>query len=101
MRAQWAEIIGSWLGEGFTFLMGFTAAIGDLLGLGKALGIPPGDAIGLFDHFNPWSFTGARAKRMASGDYRARPRGSWRWRARTRGSCRRKSIAPTSHCSSS
>jgi 3-hydroxyisobutyrate dehydrogenase len=54
---------------GNTFLMGFTAAIGDLIGLGKALGIAPSEAIGLFDHFNPGALTGARAKRMASGDY--------------------------------
>ncbi len=56
---------------GNTFLMGFTAAIADLLGLGKALGVAPAEAIALFDHFNPGSFTAARAKRMASGDYRA------------------------------
>jgi 3-hydroxyisobutyrate dehydrogenase len=54
---------------GNTFLMGFTAAIGDLIGLGTALGFAPADAISLFDHFNPGSFTAARAKRMASGDY--------------------------------
>jgi 3-hydroxyisobutyrate dehydrogenase len=56
---------------GNTFLMGFTAAIGDLIGLGKALGVSPAEAIGLFDHFNPGSATTARAKRMASGDYRS------------------------------
>jgi 3-hydroxyisobutyrate dehydrogenase len=54
---------------GNTFLMGFTAAIGDLIGLGKALGVAPGDAISLFEHFNPGTSTTARAKRMASGDY--------------------------------
>lgn len=56
---------------GNTFLMGFTAAIGDLIGLGKALGVSPGEAIALFDHFNPGALTAARAKRMASGDYSA------------------------------
>jgi 3-hydroxyisobutyrate dehydrogenase len=56
---------------GNTFLMGFTAAIGDLIGLGKALGVTPAEAISLFDHFNPGSSTMARAKRMASGDYSA------------------------------
>ncbi len=54
---------------GNTFLMGFTAAIGDLIGLGKALGIAPAEAISLFEHFNPGAFTGARARRMASGEY--------------------------------
>jgi 3-hydroxyisobutyrate dehydrogenase len=54
---------------GNTFLMGFTAAIADLVGLGKALGIAPGEAIALFDHFNPGALTAARAKRMASGAY--------------------------------
>jgi 3-hydroxyisobutyrate dehydrogenase len=54
---------------GNTFLMGFTAAIGDLLGVAKAVGIAPKDAISLFDHFNPGSFTAARAKRMAAGEF--------------------------------
>ncbi|MFT3694971.1 MAG: NAD(P)-dependent oxidoreductase [Kofleriaceae bacterium] len=54
---------------GNTFLMGFTAAIGDLIGLGKALGFSATEAIALFDHFNPGSTVGARAKRMAGGDY--------------------------------
>jgi 3-hydroxyisobutyrate dehydrogenase len=59
---------------GNTFLMGFTAAVGDLIGLGKALGFPAEDAVKLFDHFNPGTTVGARAKRMASGNY-AQP--SW------------------------
>lgn len=54
---------------GNTFLMGFTAAVGDLIGLGKALGFTASEAIALFDHFNPGATVGARAKRMASGDY--------------------------------
>lgn len=54
---------------GNTFLMGFTAAVGDLIGLGKALGFAAEDAIQLFEHFNPGSTVGARAKRMARGDY--------------------------------
>jgi 3-hydroxyisobutyrate dehydrogenase len=53
---------------GNTFLMGFTAAIGDLIGVAKAVGIPPHEAIKLFDHFNPGTFTAARAKRMATGE---------------------------------
>jgi 3-hydroxyisobutyrate dehydrogenase len=59
---------------GNTFLMGFTAAVGDLIGLGKALGFPAEDAVQLFDHFNPGTTIGARAKRMAFGSY-AQP--SW------------------------
>lgn len=59
---------------GNTFLMGFTAAIGDLIGLGKALGFSAAKAITLFEHFNPGAMTGQRSKRMASGDY-AQP--SW------------------------
>jgi 3-hydroxyisobutyrate dehydrogenase len=54
---------------GNTFLMGFTAAVGDLIGVGKALGFAAEDAIELFDHFNPGTTVGARAKRMASGEY--------------------------------
>jgi 3-hydroxyisobutyrate dehydrogenase len=54
---------------GNTFLMGFTAAIGDLLGVAKAVGMTPAQAITLFDHFNPGSFSAARAKRMATGEF--------------------------------
>ncbi|HEY3806495.1 MAG TPA: NAD(P)-binding domain-containing protein [Kofleriaceae bacterium] len=54
---------------GNTFLMGFTAAIGDLLGLAKALEIPSAQAIGLFEHFNPAQYITMRSKRMASGNY--------------------------------
>src|SRR3569832_2456392 len=52
---------------GNTFLMGFTAAIGDLLGLGKALGFSAAEALTLFEHFNPGAMPGQRSKRMASG----------------------------------
>jgi 3-hydroxyisobutyrate dehydrogenase len=54
---------------GNTFLMGFTAAIGDLLGLGKALGFAPAEALSLFEHFNPGTGTLARARRMAAADH--------------------------------
>ncbi|HUR27097.1 MAG TPA: NAD(P)-dependent oxidoreductase [Planctomycetota bacterium] len=54
---------------GNTFLMGFTAAIADMIGLGKAMNVSPADAISLFDHFNPGAIIGARAKRIASGEY--------------------------------
>ncbi|HVK75711.1 MAG TPA: hypothetical protein VM734_20415 [Kofleriaceae bacterium] len=50
--------------------MGYTAAIADLIGLGRALDIEPAAAISLFDHFNPGAFTAARARRLASGDYK-------------------------------
>jgi 3-hydroxyisobutyrate dehydrogenase len=56
---------------GNTFLMGFTAAIADLIGLGTALGVSPAEAISLFEHFNPGTSTTARAKRMASGEFGA------------------------------
>ncbi|HEY0254955.1 MAG TPA: NAD(P)-dependent oxidoreductase [Kofleriaceae bacterium] len=54
---------------GNTFLMGFTAAVGDMIGLGKALGFAAMESIALFDHFNPGTTVAARAKRMASGNY--------------------------------
>jgi 3-hydroxyisobutyrate dehydrogenase len=59
---------------GNTFLMAFTAGIADMLGLAKACGIAPEAAAGLFEHFNPGSFTQARARRMAAGEF-AQP--SW------------------------
>ena len=54
---------------GNTFLMAFTAGIGEMLGLAKALGVTPDQALTLFEHFNPGSSVAARGKRMASGDY--------------------------------
>lgn len=54
---------------GNTFLMGFTAAIGDLLGLGKALGFTPQEASSLLEHFNPGTSTLARAQRMVAARY--------------------------------
>ncbi len=54
---------------GNTFLMAFTAGIGDMLGLAKACGVTADEAVGLFEHFNPATFTLPRARRMASGDF--------------------------------
>ena len=59
---------------GNTFLMGFTAAIGDMLGLGKALGIDPMQAVSLFEQFNPGAMAPQRGKRMAQGEFN---RPSW------------------------
>ncbi|HEY1584767.1 MAG TPA: NAD(P)-binding domain-containing protein, partial [Polyangia bacterium] len=59
---------------GNTFLMAFTAGIGDMLGLGKACGIAADEAVALFEHFNPGTFTLPRARRMAGGEF-AQP--SW------------------------
>lgn len=59
---------------GNTFLMAFTAGIGDMLGLAKACGIAADEAAGLFEHFNPGTFTLPRARRMAGGEF-AKP--SW------------------------
>jgi len=59
---------------GNTFLMAFTAGIGDMLGLAKACGIAADEAVGLFEHFNPGTFTLPRARRMAGGEF-AQP--SW------------------------
>jgi 3-hydroxyisobutyrate dehydrogenase len=56
---------------GNTFLMGFTAAIADMLGLGKALGFSVEEAQSLFSHFNPGTTIAARAKRVGSGKYDA------------------------------
>ena len=49
---------------GNLFLMAFTTGIADMLGLAKALHIPPVDAISLFDHFNPATTIAGRAKKM-------------------------------------
>src|SRR6185503_6421012 len=56
---------------GNTFLMGFTAAISDMIGLGKALGLSATEATSLFEHFNPGAMTAQRAKTMTSGKFDA------------------------------
>ena len=49
---------------GNLFLMAFTAGIADMLGLAKALGVPAAEAVTLFEHFNPATTIGGRAKKM-------------------------------------
>jgi 3-hydroxyisobutyrate dehydrogenase len=57
---------------GNLFLMFLTSGLADFFALAKAFGIPPADAVSLFEHFNPGATVPARAQRMMSG---ARP--SW------------------------
>lgn len=54
---------------GNTFLMAFTAGCADMLGLAKAMGVPPREAASLFEHFNPATTIGARLKRMIDGAF--------------------------------
>jgi 3-hydroxyisobutyrate dehydrogenase len=49
---------------GNLFLMAFTAGCADVLGLAKAMEVPPREAAALFEHFNPATSIGARFKRM-------------------------------------
>jgi 3-hydroxyisobutyrate dehydrogenase len=49
---------------GNLFLMAFTAGCADVLGLAKALDVPPAEAAALFEHFNPGAAIGARFRRM-------------------------------------
>ncbi len=55
---------------GNTFLMGFTGAIADLIGVGKAFGISATEAVTLFDFFNPGAATAQRAKKQATADWK-------------------------------
>ena len=54
---------------GNTFLMAFTTGIADMLGLAKAMDVPPTEAATLFDHFNPGVTAGARMRRMIDTDF--------------------------------
>lgn len=54
---------------GNLFLMFLTSGLADMLSLAKALGVPPADAVTLFEHFNPGATIGARAKRMLDGNF--------------------------------
>ena len=54
---------------GNLFLMAFTAGCADVLGLAKAMDVPPREAAALFEHFNPAASIGARFKRMIDGAF--------------------------------
>lgn len=54
---------------GNAFLMFITIGLADMFALAKAIGVAPAEAATLFDHFNPGTTVGARAKRMLDGDY--------------------------------
>lgn len=54
---------------GNLFLMFLTSGLADMLALAKALGVPPAEAVTLFEHFNPGATIGARAKRMLDGNF--------------------------------
>jgi 3-hydroxyisobutyrate dehydrogenase len=54
---------------GNLFLMAFTAGIADMLALASTLGVPAAQAASLFDHFNPGTTIGARARRMVEGNF--------------------------------
>jgi len=54
---------------GNLFLMAFTAGLADVLGLAKAMDVPPGEVAALFEHFNPGAAIGARFRRMIEGAF--------------------------------
>jgi 3-hydroxyisobutyrate dehydrogenase len=53
---------------GNLFLMSLTGAVGDVLALGKAVGVEPAQAATIFEIFNPATQVGARVKRVLEGD---------------------------------
>lgn len=59
---------------GNLFLMAMTAGVADMLALAKSVGVSAPDAVALFDHFNPATTLGPRARRILEGDF-SRP--SW------------------------
>ena len=67
-RAAGIKLLGN------LFLVAFTAGIGDMLGLAKALRIPVTDIYALMDSWNPGAMLPGRLKRVATGDF-AQP--SW------------------------
>ena len=69
-----------WLGEaperasafklfGNLVLVGMNGVLGDMMRLAHAVGIPPAEAIGLFEGFNPGTMLKARAAKVASGPW--------------------------------
>ena len=62
-RAAGIKLLGN------LFLVSFTAGIGDMLGLAKALRIPVSDISTLLDTWNPGAMLPGRLKRVATGDF--------------------------------
>ena len=62
-RAAGMKLLGN------LFLVSFTAGIGDMLGLAKALHIPVSDIYRLMDTWNPGAMVPARLKRVATADF--------------------------------
>ncbi len=62
-RAAGMKLLGN------LFLVSMIAGATDVLALAKALGIPAGDAAGLFDSFNPGAMLPARLKRVLQADF--------------------------------
>lgn len=50
-------------------LIGMNGVLGDVARLAHAVGIPPAEAMGLFERFNPGSLLQARAAKIASGPW--------------------------------
>src|SRR5260221_6555254 len=55
---------------GNLFLLTLTAGISDTLSLAKALDIPSGDVLALFDSWNPGAMMPARLKRITEGNFK-------------------------------
>ena len=62
-RAAALKLVGN------LFLMAMSVGLVDALALGKALGVPPGEAGALFDLFNPGAFVPARVRRILAGEH--------------------------------
>lgn len=54
---------------GNLFLMALAAGFMDMLALGRAMGLQPGDVGALFEHFNPGAQVPARFKRLTDAGY--------------------------------
>jgi 3-hydroxyisobutyrate dehydrogenase len=54
---------------GNLYLMALAAGFLDMLALGRAMGVEPGELAALFDHFNPGAQAPARFKRVLDADY--------------------------------
>jgi 3-hydroxyisobutyrate dehydrogenase len=62
-RAAGMKLIGN------LFLISLTGGLSDSLALAKALGIPAGEVLNLFNSWNPGAMAPGRLKRMMEGDF--------------------------------
>ena len=54
---------------GNAFIIGINALVADVFSIAAGAGVPPADALGILDYFNPAAVIAGRGRNMAAGDW--------------------------------